>query len=197
MSDPSAAGRDCILISQGCLHHHQQPYQGREVGRDPDQRCVPGWQDVDLYHDRHRRERTANQQHCRLRQAVGHRSHNNQCPRPLRVINCRQLLRPPRKNLLRYRTPTMPIDDVRQVVAAIDDRPRHSGGGCTLNKQTPRRTAGASSLGNFATCPLPHAQEPEVMCVTTRAEAKDGGGSKRGSSLQTSSGSSYTNSRTD
>jgi hypothetical protein len=27
---------------------------------------------------------------------------------------------------------------LRQVVAAIDDRVRHSGGGCTLSKQTPR-----------------------------------------------------------
>jgi hypothetical protein len=41
-------------------------------------------------------------------------------------------------NLLRYRTPTTPIAQMRHVVAAIDDRPHHSGGGCTLDKQTPR-----------------------------------------------------------
>jgi len=67
---------------------------------------------------------------------------------PQRVINCCQLLRPPRKNLLRYRTLTMPIADMRQVVAAIDDRPRHSGGGCTLSKQTPRPAAVASPMGH-------------------------------------------------
>jgi hypothetical protein len=32
----------------------------------------------------------------------------------------------------------MSIADMRHVVAAIDDRPRHSGGGCTLSKHTPR-----------------------------------------------------------
>jgi hypothetical protein len=42
--------------------------------------------------------------------------------RPLGVISRRQLFRPARKNLLQYRTPTMPIADMRHVVAAIDDR---------------------------------------------------------------------------
>ena len=42
----------------------------------------------------------------------------------------------------------MPIADMRQVVAAIDDRPRHSGGGCTLSKQTPRPAAVASPMGH-------------------------------------------------
>jgi len=44
--------------------------------------------------------------------------------------------------MLRYRTPTTPIAGMRHVVASIDDRPRHSGGGCTINKQTPRPAAG-------------------------------------------------------
>jgi hypothetical protein len=41
----------------------------------------------------------------------------------------------------------MPIADMRQAVAPIDDRPRHSGDGCTLNKQTPRSAAVASHMG--------------------------------------------------
>jgi hypothetical protein len=42
----------------------------------------------------------------------------------------------------------LPIADMRQVVAAIDDRPRHSGGGCTLSKQTPWPAAVASEMGH-------------------------------------------------
>ena len=38
------------------------------------------------------------------------------------------------KNLLRDRTPTLPVADMRQVVAAVDDRPRDAGVGCTLSK---------------------------------------------------------------
>jgi hypothetical protein len=38
------------------------------------------------------------------------------------------------KGLLRYRTPTMPIDDMRHVVANIDGRSRQAGGGCTISK---------------------------------------------------------------
>jgi len=34
---------------------------------------------------------------------------------------------------------------MRDIVAAIDDRPRHSGGGCTLGKQTPRLAAVVAS----------------------------------------------------
>ncbi len=41
----------------------------------------------------------------------------------------------------------MPIADMRQVVASIDDRPRHSGGGCILRKQTPWPAAVASPMG--------------------------------------------------
>jgi hypothetical protein len=41
----------------------------------------------------------------------------------------------------------LPIADMRQIVATIDDRPRHSGGGCTLSKQTPRQAAVASPMG--------------------------------------------------
>jgi hypothetical protein len=41
----------------------------------------------------------------------------------------------------------MPIADMRQVVTAIDDRPRHSSGGCNLSKQTPRPAAAASEMG--------------------------------------------------
>jgi len=52
-----------------------------------------------------------------------------------------------RKNLLRYRTPTLLIADMRPIVAAIDDRPRHSGGGCILGKQTLRPAAVASQMG--------------------------------------------------
>jgi hypothetical protein len=37
---------------------------------------------------------------------------------------------------------------LRQVVAAVDDRVRHSGGGCTLSKQTPRPPAVASPMGH-------------------------------------------------
>jgi len=40
----------------------------------------------------------------------------------------------------------LPIADMRQVVAALDDRPRHSGGGCTLSKQTPWPAAVASEM---------------------------------------------------
>ncbi len=40
----------------------------------------------------------------------------------------------------------MPIADMRQIVALIDDRPRLSGGGCTLKKQTLRPAAGASPV---------------------------------------------------
>jgi hypothetical protein len=56
--------------------------------------------------------------------------------------------RPAWKNLLRDRTPTLPIADMRQVVAAIDDRPRYSGGGCILGNQTPRPAAVASPMGH-------------------------------------------------
>jgi hypothetical protein len=48
----------------------------------------------------------------------------------------------------RYRPATMHISDMRHVVAAFDDRPRHSGGGCTLSKQTPRLAAVASPMGH-------------------------------------------------
>jgi hypothetical protein len=51
----------------------------------------------------------------------------------------------------RNRTPTTPIDDMRHVVAAIDDRPRHSGGGCTLSKQTQRPAAVAGPMGQEPT----------------------------------------------
>jgi hypothetical protein len=40
----------------------------------------------------------------------------------------------------------VPIADMRLVVAAIDDRPRHSDGGCTPRKQTPRPAAVASPM---------------------------------------------------
>ena len=43
---------------------------------------------------------------------------------------------------------TTPIADLRHAVAAIDDRPRHSGGGCTLNKQMPRPATIASPRGH-------------------------------------------------
>jgi hypothetical protein len=45
------------------LHCDPQPYQGRKVGRDPDPCGVPGRQDADDHHERHRCERTAVQQH--------------------------------------------------------------------------------------------------------------------------------------
>jgi hypothetical protein len=57
------------------------------------------------------------------------------------------------------RTPTMPIADMRHVVAAIDDRPRHSGGGCTLSKQTPRPAAVASPMGQVQTPPFKHTRK--------------------------------------
>jgi hypothetical protein len=38
---------------------------------------------------------------------------------------------------------------MRPVVAAIDYRPRHSGGGCTLCKQTPRPATVASPMGQY------------------------------------------------
>jgi hypothetical protein len=41
----------------------------------------------------------------------------------------------------------MPSADMRHVVAAIDDRPGHSGGGCTFSKQTPRLAVVASAMG--------------------------------------------------
>jgi hypothetical protein len=44
-----------------------------------------------------------------------------------------------------------PIADMRPIVAAIDDRPRHSGGGCTLRKQTLRPAAVASEMGRNPT----------------------------------------------
>jgi hypothetical protein len=48
---------------------------------------------------------------------------------------------------------------MRHVVAAIDDRPHHSGGGCTLSKQTPRPAAVASLMGQEETCgPFRHAR---------------------------------------
>jgi hypothetical protein len=53
--------------------------------------------------------------------------------------------------LLRYRTPTLPKADMRHVVAAIDDRPRHSGGGRTVSKQTPQLAAVASEMGQKQT----------------------------------------------
>jgi hypothetical protein len=40
---------------------------------------------------------------------------------------------------------------MRHAVAAVDDRPRHSGGGCTLGKQTPRLAAMASEIGQNRT----------------------------------------------
>jgi hypothetical protein len=40
---------------------------------------------------------------------------------------------------------------MRQVVAATDDRPRHSGGECTLSKQTPRPAAVASPVAQVQT----------------------------------------------
>jgi hypothetical protein len=50
-------------------------------------------------------------------------------------------------------TPTeMPAaSGMRPAVAAIDYRPRHSGGGCTLCKQTPRPAAVASPMGQMRT----------------------------------------------
>ena len=62
----------------------------------------------------------------------------------------RQLLRLAWKNLLRYPTPTLPIANMRHVVAPIDDRPRHFGGGCTLIKETPQLAAVASPNVPFA-----------------------------------------------
>jgi hypothetical protein len=60
----------------------------------------------------------------------------------------------------RYRTPRVPIADMRRVVAP-DDAARHFGGGYTLSKQTPRRAAVASPKGQERTstamqqCPAP------------------------------------------
>jgi hypothetical protein len=42
----------------------------------------------------------------------------------------------------------MRIADMRHAVAVIDYPPRHSGGGCTLCKQTPRPAAVASEMGH-------------------------------------------------
>jgi hypothetical protein len=63
----------------------------------------------------------------------------------------RQLLRLAWKNLLRDRTPTLPIADMRQVVAAIDDRLRQSGGGGIFSNQTGALAAVASSMGQVQT----------------------------------------------
>jgi hypothetical protein len=41
----------------------------------------------------------------------------------------------------------LPIADMRQVVATIDDRPRHSGDGCNLRKRTPWPADVASPVG--------------------------------------------------
>jgi hypothetical protein len=69
----------------------------------------------------------------------------------LRVKRGRRLLRLAWKNLLRYRAPTLPIADMRHVVAPINDRRRHSGGGCTLSKQTQRPAAGRVIWGQVRT----------------------------------------------
>jgi hypothetical protein len=53
----------------------------------------------------------------------------------------------------------MPIADMRQVVAAIDDRPRHSGDGCTVRKQTPWLAAVASEMGH---------KRPQIGGITLR-----------------------------
>jgi hypothetical protein len=45
----------------------------------------------------------------------------------------------------------LPIADMRQVVAAIDDRSCHFGDGCTLSKQTARPAAVASVMGQNRT----------------------------------------------
>ena len=101
------------------------------------------------------------------RRAVRDAAHPTHEARPVWVINSRQPSRPPRKKLLRDRTPTLPIADMRHVVADFDDRPRHSGGGCTLSKQTPRPAAVASPKGQepppglqkTIAAPLPGARE--------------------------------------
>src|SRR6202162_4326716 len=81
-----------------------------------------------------------------------------------------------RKNLLRYRTPTLPIADMRHVVAAIDDRPRHSGGGCTLSKQTPRPAAVASPMGQLRTHVLQRKGRGITRERGRRVRARCGGG---------------------
>jgi hypothetical protein len=60
-----------------------------------------------------------------------------------------------RKNVLRDRTPTLPIADMRHVVADVDDRAHHSGGGCTVGKQTPRPAPVASPMGHNRPPALP------------------------------------------
>jgi hypothetical protein len=55
--------------------------------------------------------------------------------------------------LLGYRTPWMLIADMRHVIADVDDRARRSGGGCTLNKRTPRPAAVASEMGHKRALP--------------------------------------------
>jgi hypothetical protein len=45
----------------------------------------------------------------------------------------------------------MTIADMRHVVADVDNRAHHSGGGCTLNKQLPRPAAVASPMGQNQT----------------------------------------------
>jgi len=60
----------------------------------------------------------------------------------------------------------LPIADMRPIVAAIDDRSRHSGGGCTLRKQTLRLAAVASEMGQQETSrPLPRAA---ANCILRR-----------------------------
>jgi len=49
----------------------------------------------------------------------------------LRVNFRHRASRPPRRDLLRYRTPTRPTADLRQAVAAINGRPRHAGDRCS------------------------------------------------------------------
>jgi len=83
------------------------------------------------------------------RRSMSHR-HQRPASETLNISGC-QLLRPPRKNLLQYRTPMLPITDMRQGVAAIEDRPRRSGSGCTLSKQTPCPAAVASEMGQKRT----------------------------------------------
>jgi hypothetical protein len=43
------------------------------------------------------------------------------------------------------------IAGMRHVIAAIEDWPRHSGGGCTVNNQTLRPVAVASEMGQNQT----------------------------------------------